>query len=119
MEIQSVNYYSFRSREVAEVGAKAVEEGPNATVLEENAVSAKHLYFLFLFYKKFSLQYQGSIITVTRHDGVLVSQSSAVDDLESSDESSILSSPPPSLPVNDPYTPLQSSGSINDTRETG
>ena len=42
MEIQSVNYYSFRSREVAEVEA---EEGPKATVLEENVVSAKHLFF--------------------------------------------------------------------------
>ena len=114
MEIQSVNYYSFRSREVAEIeaegGAKAVEEGPKATVLEENVVSAKN----FFSYKKFSLQYQGSIITVTRHDGVLVSQSSAVDDLES-----ILSSSPPlSLPVNDPYR-FNASGSINDTRETG
>ena len=53
MEIQSVNYYSFRSTEVAEVeaegGAKAVEEGPKATVLEENVVSAKHLYFFFFF----------------------------------------------------------------------
>ena len=81
-------------------------------------VSAKHLYFLYLFYKKFSLQYQGSIITVTRHDGVLVSHSSAVDDLESSDESSLLSSsPPPSLPVINPYR-FNASGSINDTRET-
>ena len=57
MEIQSVNYYSFRSREVAEVeaegGAKAVEEGPKATVLEENVVSAKHLYFFFFYIRNF------------------------------------------------------------------
>ena len=60
MEIQSVNYYSFRSREVAEVeaegGAKAVEGGPKATVLEDNLllmVSTKRLYFLSLFIRKF------------------------------------------------------------------
>ena len=50
---KSVNYYSFRSREVAEVEA---EGGAKATVLEDNLllmVSTKHLYFLSLFITNF------------------------------------------------------------------